>query len=66
MFPPDQGYYGHVILVNMDQTNCLPERIRVYGWKKELLEGYEYSDLRLNVGLTDRGFDRDSSEYGFR
>ncbi len=66
VFPPNQGYYGHVILVNMDRTNGLPVRIRVSGWKKELLEWYEYSDLKLNVGLTDRDFDRDNPEYGFR
>ena len=57
LLPPDKGYYGHRINVHIDQTLRLPIRIEVFGWNDELLEMYHYSDLKLNVGLSDDDFD---------
>ena len=35
------------------------------GGRPVLLEEFAYSNIRLNVGLTNRDFDRNNSSYGF-
>ena len=35
------------------------------GGKPRLLEEYIYTDIKVNVGLTDADFDRDNPDYGF-
>lgn len=66
VFPPDRGYYGHIVNLNIDKELVLPVRIEVYGWKQELLESYYYENLRLNVGLTEEDFDPQNKRYSFR
>lgn len=56
VFPPDRGYYGHEVRVNLHQENGLPVKIEVRGWQNELLEQYAFSKLRFNVGLTAADF----------
>jgi outer membrane lipoprotein-sorting protein len=63
--PPGKGYYGHKVIVAIDQGLLLPVKVTVFGWKDELLEEYEYEGLKLNVGLTDRDFDPENPEYDF-
>lgn len=65
-FPPDEGYYGHRVRVDIDRENHLPIRITVHGWKNELLEMYHYVDLALNVGLTEEDFDVENGSYLFK
>jgi hypothetical protein len=55
--------YCHRCVVYFDVENKLPVRVEVYDWptrkadpKGELLECYSYTNLRLNVGLTDAAF----------
>jgi outer membrane lipoprotein-sorting protein len=57
LFPANRGYYGHRILVDIDQGWVLPVRMEVYGWQDEFLEMYAYSKLVLNPGLTAKDFD---------
>lgn len=57
LLPEGRGYYGHRILVHIDQGLLLPVRIEVYGWQDEFLEMYAYSKLAVNVGLTAEDFD---------
>jgi outer membrane lipoprotein-sorting protein len=66
LFPPDEGFYGHRIRVDIDRENHLPIRITVHGWEDELLERYHYTDLALNVGLTEEDFDINNSSYLFK
>lgn len=53
-----------------DQLN-MPIRFIAYDWpqsegaKLQLLEEYNYLNLKLNVGLTDNDFDPDNSAYNF-
>ena len=65
VFPPDRGYYGHIIQVNLHAENALPLQLIVYGWKNELLEHYEYTQLKLNVGLKGKDFDIHNPDYQF-
>jgi len=64
-FPPNKGYYGHLIKLDFDQQSHLPVRIQVYGWKNELLEAYTYTQLKLNVGLGEADFDIHNPDYDF-
>jgi hypothetical protein len=66
LFPPGKGYYGHRVRVDIDREYRLPIRITVHGWKDELLEMYHYTDLALNVGLTEADFDVANNTYLFR
>jgi hypothetical protein len=49
----------------------LPIRFEAYDWPKhkgaepELAEEYTYSNLKLNVGLSDRDFDVANGAYSF-
>lgn len=61
VFPPDKGYYGHIVRVNLHEENGLPLKIEVHGWQNELLEQYEFSNLKLNTGLTAADFGGEST-----
>lgn len=58
-------YYAHRGIIYLDKESKLPIRNENYDWPRqggpatgELLEVYSYTDLRFNVGLTDRDFDK--------
>ncbi len=65
VFPKDKGYYGHIIDIYFDCKFHLPIKITVYGWEKELLEDYQFHNLKLNAGLTEKDFDTENPEYDF-
>lgn len=58
-------YYCHRIEVFLDQEWRLPVKMLIYDWSGNLYEKYVYSDLKLNVGLTDKDFDPENAEYNF-
>jgi hypothetical protein len=62
---PGAGYYCYRVLVSFDQENDLPIRVVVYDWSDQIVEEYEYTQLRQNPGFTDRDFDPDNPDYGF-
>jgi hypothetical protein len=56
-------YYAYRILIYFDKETHLPIRTECYDWPKEggkpegdLLECFSFTDLKLNVGLTDEAF----------
>ncbi len=55
----------------IDEELQLPIRYAAWSWPEVeggeplLIEEYTYSRLQLNVGLTDRDFDTDNSDYNF-
>ena len=56
--------------VFMDNELNIPIRYIAYDWPKpngqlEVLEEYNYLNLKLNVGLTDKDFDPNNSKYNF-
>ncbi|MGI9455643.1 MAG: DUF1571 domain-containing protein [Aeoliella sp.] len=58
-------------MVFLDDEDKLPIAYASYYWPREpggkprLLEEYVYTDIQLNVGLTDTDFDRKNPDYGF-
>ena len=61
----------HKAMIFIDDDRNLPIAFRAYLWPKEpdgkprLLESYSYSDIKVNVGLTDKDFDPANEEYDF-
>ncbi len=61
----------HRAMVFVDDEYLLPVGYASFYWPREpggkprLLEEYIYTDVELNVGLTDADFDRDNPKYGF-
>ncbi|MCL2624799.1 MAG: DUF1571 domain-containing protein [Planctomycetaceae bacterium] len=61
----------HVAKIFIDDELQLPIRYESYDWPKSdkdkpmLLEAYIYSDLKINVGLTDLDFDTKNPNYRF-
>lgn len=61
----------HRAQVFFDDELKLPVRYASWSWPKEpegqppLEEEYNYTKVKINVGLTDRDFDPDNSEYNF-
>lgn len=59
----------HMARVFLDKELKIPLLFESYDWpaetggKPQLLEQYSYSDVRLNVGLTDADFDRENPSY---
>ena len=66
VFPEGRNYYGHIVHIHIDKELYLPIKIKVYGWREELLEEYYYKDLKVNVGLSEDDFDIDNSRYLFK
>ncbi|PAY20779.1 hypothetical protein CKO51_04055 [Rhodopirellula sp. SM50] len=66
------GLPFHCARVYIDKELQLPTRFEAYDWPNEdddqpvLIERYAYCDLQLNVGLTPKDFDKNSSDYQFR
>ena len=57
--------------VYMDEELNVPIRYVAYDWPKpnqqklDVIEEYNYLNLKLNVGLTDADFDPNNSSYNF-
>ena len=68
---PRKQFKFHISRLFIDKETKLPVRSENYGFpvqpnaKPPLLEEYTYSDLRTNVQLTDRDFDRNNPAYRF-
>lgn len=68
---PRRQFLYHITRFYMDATTRLPVRVENYSWPQHpggqplLVEEYTYRNVRLNVGLDDRHFDRSWREYNF-
>jgi len=65
VFPEDRRFYGGINYIYVDKEYKFPVAVEIYGWNNELLEKYEYTNIKLNVGLTDKDFDPKNKEYEF-
>ncbi|MEZ4449200.1 MAG: DUF1571 domain-containing protein [Nannocystaceae bacterium] len=59
------GYYAPRVRVCLSARTRLPAWIQVWDAEDRLVEDYEYRDLKINVGLTDRDFAADNPGYHF-
>lgn len=64
-FPVPTGYYAPHVQVCVFTATSLPSRVQVWDAREQLLEDYEYRDLRTNVGLRDADFDPANPKYNF-
>lgn len=58
--------------ISFDQQRLIPLRYTAFGWSSEggedtlpMIESYTYTNVELNVGLTDSDFDPDNLDYQF-
>jgi hypothetical protein len=65
IFPDDRRFYGGINYIYVDKEYKFPVAVEIYGWNNELLEKYEYTNIKLNVGLTEKDFDSKNKEYEF-
>ena len=47
----DDDYFAARVVVGFDAQNRLPVYMELYDWEGKPVGIYEYSDLRLNVGI---------------
>ena len=59
------AYYAARGSVWVSPDSLLPTRIEIFDASGELYERYVYSDVQINVGLTDLDFDPDNPDYRF-
>lgn len=59
------GYYAAIVELCMDAGLRLPVRVIVRDAGERLIESSEYSELRVDVGLTDSDFNRANPAYHF-
>lgn len=70
--PVERAYFDfHEAQIFIDEELQIPIRYEAYSWptvaggEKVLLEEYTYQNIKLNVGLTDKDFDRTNPKYNF-
>lgn len=69
---PKEGLDYHKSRIFIDDVRNLPIAYEGYLWPEQpgeeppLLEKYYYTDIELNVGLTDEDFDPGNERYNFR
>ncbi|MGB7346150.1 MAG: DUF1571 domain-containing protein [Pirellulaceae bacterium] len=65
------GSEFHQAQIFIDDTHNVPIRYIAYDWPRtdgarpEIIEEYNYMNLKINVGLTDADFDPENSAYNF-
>jgi hypothetical protein len=53
------------VIMTIDVVTRLPVGAEIFDGNDQLLGTYEYHDIRINPGLTDRDFDPGNSDYTF-
>lgn len=61
----ENGYYCRSAIQYFDTETYLPIKSTFWLWEDDTAETFTYSDIKLNVGLTEDDFDRDNEEYHF-
>ncbi|MSR59566.1 MAG: DUF1571 domain-containing protein [Planctomycetaceae bacterium] len=68
---PNRDVKFHISRIYFHKETKLPIRVENYDWprrsgeKPPLIEEYEYSNIKTNVGLKDIDFDTRNRQYGF-
>jgi len=66
VLPDGKGYPCETLLIFIDCQYLVCVRTDAYNWNGDLISHYFYTDLVINPGLTDRDFDPDNPDYGYR
>ncbi|MFA6012517.1 MAG: DUF1571 domain-containing protein [Desulfobacteraceae bacterium] len=59
------NHYCRRAITWTDAKTKLLTKLEIYDWNNKLYEYYEFKDVKLNVGLTDKDFDPDNPNYKF-
>lgn len=67
---PRKQFNFHITRLFIDKKSRLPIRIENYGWPRQgqrppIMEEYTYTNIRLNVGLTEQDFSEQNKAYNF-
>ncbi len=65
LLPQKPGYPYHLVVLHIDRQYKLPVKFVSLNWDYEMETAYSYSDLKINVGLTDEDFNYKSKNYNF-
>jgi outer membrane lipoprotein-sorting protein len=65
LFPEHQGFYARRIVLYLSPALKLPLKVSIYDRAGQLLEDYEFHDLRINVGLSENDFEPRNPHYSF-
>ena len=63
---PSDGYYCYRVVHYIDFIRALDLRVEIYGWDNQLMESFQYDELKVNQGLTDWDFDPRNPAYRLR
>jgi len=63
---PSDGYYCYRVVHYIDLARALDLRVEIYGWDNQLMEAFQYDQLKANQGLTDRDFSPKNPAYRLR
>ena len=66
LLPKDKGYPCETLVIFIDVETLACIRTDAYNWDGELISHYFYMNLDFTPGLTDRDFDPDNADYGYR
>lgn len=66
VLPQKPEYPYHIIVLHIDKELGLPIKFASLNWDFEVETMYSYTDLKLNVGLTDEDFNYKNKDYGFQ
>ena len=66
VLPQKNDYPCPILMIFIDQQYLVFVRTDAYDWDGSLLSRYIYSGLTINPGLTEKDFDPENEEYGFR
>jgi hypothetical protein len=58
-------YYGGRTEFYVTKDKSIPVRVVIRDWQGRLYEQYDYTEIKLNVGLTSKDFDPDNPAYDF-
>ncbi|HHT9153902.1 MAG TPA: DUF1571 domain-containing protein, partial [Candidatus Hypogeohydataceae bacterium YC40] len=59
------GYYCYSAVEYFDAENFLPIKASFWLWDDDEVESFTFSNVKLNVGLNAKDFDKDNKEYNF-
>jgi len=65
VLPQKPEYPYHVLLMYIDKELGLPIKFVTLNWDYEPETIYTYTDLKVNVGLTDEDFNYKNKQYGY-
>jgi hypothetical protein len=66
LLPPDKGYPCETLVIFIDTETLACVRSDAYDWDGELISHYFYTNIDFTPSLTDRDFDTDNPDYGYR